>query len=817
MRYSVFFKKPGGIKTCVYNTMSPDPSLALIKPKLHLAADSAGTLECSLNPNSHGISDDVLERMATKVMVTENKDINGLDKKIIFYGRVLSIEEDFYKTPSLYCEGAYSFFNDTVIMPGKNLSWNSAEERYRTPKEALIELLGEHNLAVTKGNSEQGLLFSTNPNDMIVTMSDGIFSAKANDGTDKTIEHFTVDTYTSTLDVLSDLRSTFGGHFRVRYRFPNLDDPNEQNLTQMAIPILDWIEDMDKKDENGKPETPVSYISFGTNLLDFTKKRDGVNIVNALFLTGKKISSKGSTVIGDEIDIAPMCLYWKLDKNNQPYNPRTLSGTYNTWDPEHYPLHDPSTVNDLYVDGNPIDIDISHVYHIGNGWYVWNPTLNSNQGGYQDISISREATDDDFMNNDVIRHHGYVGGDDPGHLWPSNWTASSSGLATGFGIRLVKDQVDQIKFVAESSYISTGYWNSIDCGYNVSPVDQLNVFEETKLYQTANGYEDSILRIFATGTIRGYAGDATILSSSAASKGGTKYELSQFTVPTPTQEELKPLQIHLNVSGRHSWVRNDDWNPPTRAAMELNLYNSRITSYDEYVTLWGLADGSHQNFTTQIETEKENGQKVNETILVTAKPVKQNMPGTDPSSTDKYFIYPEPAPDKTVAYFQNEEEIRQQTGDLNTYYVALDTCDVHVWDGTNFVNKMDHRAYVVNSYMVEDPVAIAKYGRIEKIVNFDHCLDPESLKLLGAKSLFESKLESFEINVSAFDLTLLDSNIDSPDVLDPIRIVSYPHMIDTILPLGERDIQLNDPSDQQYSIGYQGTQKISKTNSWIKK
>ena len=343
----------------------------------------------------------------------------------------------------------------------------------------------------------------------------------------------------------------------------------------------------------------------------------------------------------------------------------------------------------------------------------------------------------------------------------------------------------------------------------------MNVFSDEKLYQTANGYEDSILRIFATGTIR--TSTATILSSSAASKGGTKYELSQFTVPTPTEENLKSLQIRLNVSGRHTWRDGDNWDPPTRATMELNLYTTRVTPYEEYITLWGLASGVHQNFTTQVEVEKENGQKTNQTVLMTAKPVKQNTPGANPYSTDKYFVYPEPEEGKTAQHFQNKDEIFEQTGSSSIYYVDLETCNVYVWNGETFVNQMDHRAYVVNSYMVEDPIAVAKYGRIEKIVNFENCLDPESLKLLGAKSLFESKLESFEINVTAVDLSLLDSNVDSPDILDPIRIYSKPQMVDATLPLSERDIPLNDPSDQQYSLGYQGTQTISKTSSWIKK
>lgn len=880
MRYSVFFKKPGGEKTCVYNTMSPDLTLALMNPKVHLAVDSAGTFECALNPNSPGIPDTVLERMATKVMVVEHKDINNLQNKIIFYGRVLSIEEDFYNTPSLYCEGAFSFFNDTVIMPGKNLSrrWDPDEQsyKYRTPKEALIEVIAEHNAAVTKGSRDQGLRFSVNPDDIVVTMKDDIFSAKAKDGSDKPIDDFTVDTYTSTIEVLNNLKKTFGGHFRIHYTESSNPD------TQMALPVLDWIADMDETKE-GTNSDPKSYISFGQNLLDFTKKRDGANIVNAVFLTGKKINSKDATVIGDEIDILPMCIYYKLDKNGNPWRPTTVPGTYETWDSLHDPLHDPTSINELWVGGTvggtPKDINVSHTYIIGNEWYAWNPLANSGNGDYVALKSARQpATDDDLKNGDVVRLPDgkpfQLDMTDPAHPIFNEWEIDSKGLAPAaggtisnpiHGKRLVRDSDTVVAWEDETSYISTGFWVSIDAGVELQPSIRekysLPVFTGEKYYLRATAWASSIMQTITTGHLRN--GNATLISTSLASSSGTKYNYSTITIPEVTKDDLKNLQMHLYISGRHSHNVDGDYDTPTRDLMELNLYKSRVAPYDEYVTLWGLAGGDHQNFLTSVETTTSNGQKTSQTVLIRSKAVTQNRMGAYPykflmlasepsdwstnwkryytkdgdiyvknsqdsaptfqTSTyyeirgDKYFVYPEPGTGKTVEYYQNEDEIDTATKSADVYYVALDTCDVYTWNGTDIVKASDHRAYAVNSYMVEDTEAIEKYGRIEKIVNFSACTDPESLKLLGAKALFEAKLEAFEINVTALDLSLIDSNVESPDILDPIKIYSKPHKVDATLPLSERDIPLNDPVNQQYTIGYQGTQTISKTYSWIRK
>lgn len=864
MRYSVFFKKPGGEKTCVYNTMSPDLALALMNPKVHLAVDSAGTFECALNPNSPGIPDTVLERMATKVMVVEHKDINNLQNKIIFYGRVLSIEEDFYNTPSLYCEGAFSFFNDTVIMPGKNLSrrWDPDEEcyKYRTPKEALIEVIGEHNAAVTKGDQELGLKFSINPNDMIVTMKDDIFSAKAKDGSDKTIDDFTVDTYTSTLEVLNELKKTFGGHFRIRY----IESSNPD--VQMATPVLDWIADMAEASPDADTN-PKSYISFGQNLLDFTKKRDGTNIVNAVFLTGKKVNSKDANVIGREIDIAPMCLYWKLDKNGNPCNPNYRPTTYDTWDPEHYPLHDPTSDAELFVNGTPKDTNISHTYHIGDGWYAWNPLENR----YMEMkSIRPGSTDDDFKNGDVIRLFGAPFETNTTTGVVTEWTADSKGLAAGFGKRLVRDNTTVIAWSDESSYVSSGFWISLDgAGVALQPEFlakySQQVFSGEKYYLRSTGYDSSILQIITTGWPRTSYG--MVVSSSSASSSGTKNNYSTVTIPEITNETYKQYSMYINVSGRHDPDIDPStsqyyWDPSTREKMGLNLYAGRTAPYDEYVTLWGLASGTDQNFLTSVEETTDNGQKTSRTVLIRAKAVKQNQMGSYPElflllgaqpsdwttnwkryytkdgdvyaknsqdtaptfqtdtyyelRADKYFVYPEPENDKIAEFYQNEEEF-STTGNTNTYYVALDTCEVYTWNGTEYATALDHRAYKVNDYMVEDPVSIEKYGRIEKIVNFSACTDSESLKLLGAKALFEAKLEELELNVTALDLSLLDSNVESPDILDPIKIYSKPHKVDATLPLSERDIPLNEPVNQQYTIGYQGTQTISKTYSWVRK
>lgn len=851
MRYSVFFKKAGGEKTCVFNTMSPDLTLALINPKVHLAADSAGTFECSLNPNSPAMPESVLERMATKVMVEEYSDHVPNDgsidennnEKVLFYGRVLSIDSDFYNTPSLYCEGAYSFLNDTVIMP-YTMPKKNGDDTYFTPKQALQKFLREHNDAVTRAGQNFGIKFETDTSKMIVTMKDDLFSGEKNDGSGKEIENFVVETYTNTREVFENLKKTYGGHFRVRYRKVLQSEANDYP-DQMAVPILDWIADYNDPKQGTNADESEAYIEFGTNLLDLTQKKDGSNIVNCLFLTGKKITSAGNETIGDEIDVAPMCYYWMVKDNGDDADGSLVTSNQNA------PISD-TNVHDLryFVNvregayyRNPKslrelvalnDTDMSHVYHItndpdnieNNGWWVYNHNTDT-PGIY--VGVIKLSSlphglpqEEEIVAGNAVR----VRSNDQGYspekdvIIRNEWNASSRGLAWVHGCAINNiggDEQIRYELASASEYSCTGFFDSTSDRPSWVPdgdYGSLRVFpNEVYYYSTwcaSDPNRDPPLRTVVNITTKNHlrTGAAVIVDSSTAGAGGSSKTFTKFTVPTPAEDNQA---LFLNFSGKSNVQPG---RPKTRSEVGIQLWRSRKPVYDEYITLWGIAGGNQKWYLENEKyTDQSTGRELTRTVLRVPKRVDQLLIGT--SDKDQYFIYPKEQNVEYVEYYDTYDDFPSE-GNTGTYYVDRSTGDVWTYDQT-WVGDLNHHAYKVNSYGVEDPDSIAKYGRIEKIVNFSNCTDPATLRDLGAKALFEARLEGVELNVTALDLSLLETNVKSPDVLDLITVRSTPHNVKISLPLNERDIPLNDPAQQQYSIGYTGSQKITSTHSGLRR
>ena len=838
MRYSVFFKKAGGEKTCVFNTMSPDLTLALINPKVHLAADSAGTFECSLNPNSPAMPESVLERMATKVMVEEYSDHVPNDgsidetnnEKVLFYGRVLSIDSDFYNTPSLYCEGAYSFLNDTVIMP-YTMPKKNGDDTYFTPKQALQKFLREHNDAVTRAGQNFGIKFETDTSKMIVTMKDDLFSGEKNDGSGQEIDNFVVETYTNTREVFENLKKTYGGHFRVRYR-KVLQSETSDYPDQMAVPILDWIADYNDPKQGTNTEESEAYIEFGTNLLDLTQKKDGSNIVNCLFLTGKKITSAGNETIGDEIDVAPMCYYWMVRDKGVGVNGALITSNQNAdvtnlfEDHATYNIHDlrffmnvknggicrdPKTLAELQAVN---DTDMSHIYHItedpnsgNNAWWVYDPKTS----GYIKFFPDSLPTEAEIVGGNAVR----VRGAESDVYIRSEWNASSRGLAWVHGCVINNvggDAEVQYTMSNAAEYSCTGYFDS---GYDSNfPVNDTSLrVVPGEVYYLSNWCasdpnRDPALKTVSNITTKFHLGQngAIVTSKTTVGDGGASNKFKKITIDPPAIDDAV-LYLNLSSKSEQTWPNR----PKTRADVNLFLWRSRKPMFDEYITMYGIAGGTQKWY---LENEKYidtvTQREMTRQVMKIPKRVDQLLIGTPDS--DQYFIYPS---EQNVEYYDTNDDF-PNIGTTGKYYVDRSTGDVWTYDQT-WVGDLNHHAYKVNSYGVEDPASIAKYGRIEKIVNFSNCTDPTTLRDLGAKALFEARLEGVELNVTALDLSLLETNVKSPDVLDLITVRSTPHSVKISLPLNERDIPLNDPAQQQYSIGYTGSQKITSTHSGLRR
>ena len=217
--------------------------LTLESPSLQLEVNKSGTFTftiCSDHPYYNRI-----ERFRSIIRVEK-------DGSLLFRGRVISEEIEFYGEKTLTCEGELSFLLDSRIRP---FSYTG------TPAGLFRQLLMYHNQDLEKEPEKQFL------------------PGKAEDWETEWEEEeaFTVDSDTceSTFNALNKhLLDTFGGYLRVRHESDGV--------------YLDYLKDFDF--------TSRQEIVFGENLLEYSREVETDSIITALVPYGAQIKDDSSDV-----------------------------------------------------------------------------------------------------------------------------------------------------------------------------------------------------------------------------------------------------------------------------------------------------------------------------------------------------------------------------------------------------------------------------------------------------------------------------------------------------------------------------------------
>lgn len=200
------------------------------KGSIGLELNKSGSFSLSLYPD-HFFYDKFV-RMKTVIKVYKSD-------KIIFRGRVLNDDVDYWNNKSLTCEGEFGFFQDSIIRP---FEFNG------TPEDFLNMVITEHNSQVDETKK-----FKLGR----VTVTDPI-------GVDNTA-------YETSHDVLTKrLLEGSGGYLYITHEDDGLED----------IPTLNFLKDF---------ETVSSQpIEFGVNLKQYTKKATASDIKTAIIPLGKE-------------------------------------------------------------------------------------------------------------------------------------------------------------------------------------------------------------------------------------------------------------------------------------------------------------------------------------------------------------------------------------------------------------------------------------------------------------------------------------------------------------------------------------------------
>ena len=211
-----------------------DPRLQeyqLLSPSLSLELNKTGTFTFTLYPDHPAYG--TISKL--KSIITIEKD-----GAVLFRGRPLSSKEGFYRQQDYTCEGELAFLLDSRVRPF---------EMAGGVTELFTYLINQHNEQVDETKRFQvGTVTVTDPNDYINRSN---------------------VTYETTWDILNTrLLNTLGGYLWVRHEADGV--------------YLDYLADF--------PYMSTQRITFGENLLDYARTRDGSEIATALIPLGARLT-----------------------------------------------------------------------------------------------------------------------------------------------------------------------------------------------------------------------------------------------------------------------------------------------------------------------------------------------------------------------------------------------------------------------------------------------------------------------------------------------------------------------------------------------
>lgn len=210
-----------------------DPRLQeyqLLSPSLSLELNKTGTFTFTLYPDHPAYG--TISKL--KSIITIEKD-----GAVLFRGRPLSSKEGFYRQQDYTCEGELAFLLDSRVRPF---------EMAGGVTELFTYLINQHNEQVDETKRFQvGTVTVTDPNDYINRSN---------------------VTYETTWDILNTrLLNTLGGYLWVRHEEDGV--------------YLDYLTDFSYMS--------TQRITFGENLLDYGRTRDGSEIATALIPLGARL------------------------------------------------------------------------------------------------------------------------------------------------------------------------------------------------------------------------------------------------------------------------------------------------------------------------------------------------------------------------------------------------------------------------------------------------------------------------------------------------------------------------------------------------
>lgn len=116
------------------------------------------------------------------------------------------------------------------------------------------------------------------------------------------------------------------------------------------------------------------------------------------------------------------------------------------------------------------------------------------------------------------------------------------------------------------------------------------------------------------------------------------------------------------------------------------------------------------------------------------------------------------------------------------------------------------------SIYVKSDTAIANYGWIERVVDWDDVTEASNLLKKAKAYLADIQYENMILELKAVDLHLLDADVEAIHLLDRVRAVSEPHGLDRNFPVTELKIPLDAPDQAAFTLGTKVQMSLTSAN-----
>ena len=177
--------------------------------------------------------------------------------------------------------------------------------------------------------------------------------------------------------------------------------------------------------------------------------------------------------------------------------------------------------------------------------------------------------------------------------------------------------------------------------------------------------------------------------------------------------------------------------------------------------------------------------------------------GTDPTPTINYLADFTNVSSQKIEFGTNLKKYTK-TVNADSIATAIIPLGAEIDDGNSDTeNKKLNIASINNGIdYVFEPSAVAMYGWIFAVVEWDDVTTAEALKKKAEDYLQESINQNITIELNAIDLHLLDSSIESFKIGDYIQVASEPHNFDATLLCNKQTINLLKPDNDSVTLGY---------------